>query len=257
MLHYAVSLELPETVSGLSLIDTAGDPTDSTTPPANGITLDSATKLDGVVTLKLVGKVKGAYTLEATDIAGTYTEGYNFKGNDYFGLNLPNAHVSTRPEPGTYAVIKIKGLYAYPTVSKTTALKQTNQAYRIYQYDGYFNTTNGQALSGKPTAPQKAKPTMWIPGADETEKVPVNWAVSTKSRGSDDVFSFPIWNGGTRTEYDAPKEVKLEITEYNNDTDDPLVLKPASDGGYAATFIVDYSAVDFEEPIETDPGVGG
>jgi hypothetical protein len=239
--------------------------TAATGTDATGLSIARARKSDAsnIVYIKLGGKVTGEYTLKATAIGpASITEGAKFKSNDYFGIHPTNdseGAASAGPAPGFYAVVRIKGLYDDVTDERVTALKQTNQAYLIYQYDTLYTVANKGVLASIPKVPQKGSPTTWVPSADQKTASPVVWALNKDTRSAEKVFGFPIWNGGTGSNTYDPKTSKIEITEYedsiysdsyNNNAETPPDTKTT---GYKATFVVDYSDVDFAEPIPASP----
>jgi hypothetical protein len=234
-----------------------------------GLTISSAIRDHaGVVTIKLTGTVKGEYTLKAEGTGPgsiTYEEGYKFRGEDYWGIHTPpkytGAAATAAPAPGSYAVVRIKGLYNDDPDQRVMALKQTNQAYRIYQYDQTYQIdgTGGTLLAspstGPKTRPNNNEPILWVPAASDTKDAPIEWVLGTlRVRDSTSTLSLPIWDGGTEAGLSpyTPRTAKLEIAEYDNYADGST---PKA-GGYKATFIIDYSDVEFEEPVTTPPGAG-
>jgi hypothetical protein len=219
------------------------------------------------VYIKLGGTVTGKYVLKAEGTGNggiTYTEGAKFLAEDYWGMHTPPKYTddaaTAAPAPGSYAAVQIKGLYDTQVGNRTMGLRQTNQAYRIYQYDRDFNDPDkGLLLTSVPTVPKKRpdgwEPVLWVPAANVAD-APVQWILNkARVRNNESVFSFPIWDGGTETGLApyTPRTSKIEITEYddiyesyNNNT-----LPTPKDLGYQATFVVDYSAVTFAEPVTT------
>jgi hypothetical protein len=207
--------------------------------PANSATAVSETGLliahartsiaSKIVYIKLGGEVTGKYTLKATGDEGDYdyTEGSKSAVHDWFGIRTKDHHgaftATAQPAPGSYAVARIKGLYDTKPGDRTMGIKQTNQAYRIYQYDEtYQDPGNNLLLTVIPTLPKKSEggqaPILWDPEPNE-EDAPVVWSIGPAAElTSEKTFAFPIWDGGTETGLSPynPETVEIKITEYGN-----------------------------------------
>jgi hypothetical protein len=210
---------------------------------ASGLTLDSATELDGVVTLKLGGKVKVDYVLKASGTAGSFYEG------QYFQPTGPGSYYwvdeTTKPAAGTYAGVYIQGLFDWTENAdpKVLAIKNTNQALRLYT--GVSGLLEAAPEKPKVTDTSNSK-TIHIPGEGGA---PVKWQLH-QSIAKGKTLGILIWNGGTGTTY-TPKTATLVIQEYDGYDDSVTVgtdtAKLPKEGGYAKTVVVDYSAVNFDD----------
>jgi hypothetical protein len=213
-------------------------------PAASGLTLVSATELDGVVTLTLGGKVTSDYVLKGKGAGTVYEMGDAFQPEaDYWvGTN-------ERPAEGLYTPVYVNGVYAWEgTGAKILAVKNTNQALRLYA-----NNPSGEFLTETPTGPTinrvNNQKTVWMPAATSTAE-PVRWKLYDSGRISkNDTFGILIWNGGTGTTY-TPKTATLVIQEYDGyaGTDGQATTSNPKTDGFTKTVVIDYSGVTFEEP---------
>jgi hypothetical protein len=240
-LHYKVSIGLPKTVSGYSL--KAGEGAgNNTTNAASGVSLASATELDGKVTLKLGGTITATYTLTSTGTssAPTIVQGGKFEpsGEEAWWVNT-----TTKPEAGTYGTVFIKGLFDWAGAdAKVLAIKHTSHALRLYA----GNTTSGDyaLLDAAPTNPKitdsSNTKTVYIPATG----LPIRWKLYS-AVPKDDTFGILVWNGGTNNI--TPKTATLEIQEYgaydSSTTVGADTTSTPKSGGYSKTVIVDYSGV--------------
>ncbi|MDR2807548.1 MAG: hypothetical protein LBB43_00900, partial [Spirochaetaceae bacterium] len=240
-LHYKVSIVYPKTVTGYSLKvgETAAN-NNNTTDATSGVSLASATELDGKVTLKLGGTVTGEYILKAVGTTGsaTVTAGSKFENTAGDWLN----GAGTKPEAGTYGAVYVKGLVDWAdTNAKVLAIKHTSHAIRLYA-----GNNPDEFLTSSPAKPWiiSAISTKVIFMPSSTTELPVKWRLYS-AIPKDDTFGILIWDGGANSL--TPKTATLEIQEYNAYAGSPgsETTSTAKTDGYSKTVIVDYSAVTF------------
>jgi hypothetical protein len=235
--YYAVSIEKPEIVTGYSLKANEGAQAGVAT---SGITLASAEKLNGVVTLKLGGTVVNTYKLTAPGTGDApYTAGETFQPEENYWVDAHDA-----PTPGVYAAVYIHGiLSATGLASKVLAVKHTNQALRFYEgeRDDPIDVGGNKILSATPDRPKitdgSNTQTIYIPANPDDKSEPIRWKLyQAGSIVTGGTFGILIWNGGTGTTY-SPKTATLEIAEYSAYTAE------ATKSADIAKVIVDYSDV--------------
>jgi hypothetical protein len=144
-------------------------------------------------------------------------------------------------EPGVYGAAYIDGLITRPIAAQTVAIRQTNEALRLYA--GYEDTA-----TSKPTAPVVPSsgyvPTaLWIPGREDT---PVRWKAyvdgSTKEADlSAGPFGVLLWDGGTEIPPYSNKTAILEVETITIAADGSATV-----GDLLARYIIDYSGVEFD-----------
>jgi hypothetical protein len=237
--YYAVSIEKPQDV--LTAYSLKASEAAEASAAASGITLDSAEKLNEVVTLKLGGTVGAAYRATATSSTSPYTVGANFEPSaGFWGDSHEESQDNRliRPALGVYTPVYIHGIFTTGTSStRILAIKQTNQALRFYQQGIGL-------LAGNPTSPVAADQgnlqTIFIPSNTAS---PVRWRLYGENVAQGQIadggtFGILIWNGGTGTTY-SPKTATIDIAQYQSYVTNATLTA----GGYQAKIIIDYSDV--------------
>jgi hypothetical protein len=148
-------------------------------------------------------------------------------------------------EPGFYGAAYISGIITEPIAAGTLAIKQTNEALRLYK-----GRTGSDIVTEKPSKPPvPSAANIWIPAADAND-TPFKWKVyvdaSSKAPKLDSgAFGVLLWDGGASGTSSAPysnKKAVLEVESASFDADDVADV----DDGLFRRYIIDYSGVKFD-----------
>jgi hypothetical protein len=234
-LHYTVSIERLETVTGYSLkASEDGNAADS----ESGLTISAVKNAAGAVTIRLSGTLKPAYVYTADgSTAYPTTEpstgaGSAFEGNDMW-IGTTSQYGYPKPAAGKYAEAYIGALFkGLDLTGKYIAVKQSNQALRFFT----GVPSNPSVVTTPLTAPKAADSdgAIYLPSA--ATDLPVRWRVYGQgAKTVTETFAILIWSGA------SPKTATFEITARASAASDAAETDPP----YRATIVVDYSSVNF------------
>jgi hypothetical protein len=234
-LHYTVSIERLETVTGYSLkASAAGGAADS----ESGLTISAVKNAAGAVTIRLGGTLKPAYVYTADgSTAYPTTEPTEGAGSAFEGMEMwIGSTITQTPKPaaGKYAEAYIGALFkGLDLTSKFIAVKQSNQALRFFTN---MPSSDPRIVTTPLTAPKAtdAEGAIYLP-SDATVS-PVRWRVYGQgAKTVTETFGILIWSGA------SPKTATFEITARASAASDAA----EADTPYRATIVVDYSSVNF------------
>jgi hypothetical protein len=236
-----------ETFTDVSIYYSLKSGEGETDPDESGLEIASALKSSstGDVTIVLAGTVKPDYIVAAVARSGTLStvilSDTLSKATDWTDKVWRTADDVAGAEPGDYGAVYISNLITDPIAAGTVAIKQTNEALRLYK-------SRPEILDDAPDAPLVPDaPNIWIPEAGE-DGTPVKWkvyvdnATNKAPKLETGAFGVLIWNGGDLSAPYSNKQAVLEIETASIGADGTVTLGD----GLFQRYIIDYSGVKFD-----------
>jgi hypothetical protein len=222
----------------------------STDVDTSGLEIASALRntSTGDVTIVLKGELPASYQAVAAQNAGgsvSVALGDSIANDGNWTDAVWGYPGSLSADPGVYGAVYIDGLITRSIVlAGTVAIKQTNEALRLYGKAGDLLSAEPQA----PVVPGGASGNIWIPDAG-SEGIPTKWKVYINATTQapnlgTDPFGVLIWNGGD-AEYSS-KLATLEVEKATiSGTYESGSTATATVGKLLEKYIIDYSEVVF------------